>query len=107
MLAQNNDHDELHYVDAINWVVGTQTMAAAIGQAGIEKMQYHYPLGSGDHHYVDIYMADGVVSRIFNPSQIIFKDPNYEKGSYDTERADGCKDQTVEDSGSGPDKDTE
>lgn len=99
MIAHNNDNDALT-VDAINWLVGTQTMAAARNTPGIEDLRYHYPLGPGDHHYVDLHMQDGAVSRIFNPTQIVFKDPNYEAGGYDTERANGSEDH-VSDEGDG------
>ncbi len=102
MRAESYDLDDLK-VSAISWEIrDAQTeritsAAASADHPAVKKILYHPAASSTDAHYVDIYMETGVVQRIFNPTQVVF---NHEASSDDTERADGCEDQTEANSGS-------
>ena len=40
----------------------------------VSHMTYHAAAGEGDAHYVDVYLSDGTVERIFRPDAVRFND---------------------------------
>lgn len=44
----------------------------AVKSSEIVGMKYHKAMGDGDAHYVDCYMNDGSVVRVFRPDFVTF-----------------------------------
>ena len=47
-----------------------------VGMHQCKKIEYHPPRGEGDRHYVDIYLGNKKITRVFDISAIDF----YEEG---------------------------
>lgn len=49
-----------------------------VGQRSITKMEYHYPMGEGDKHFIDVYFQNGTMERFFDVLTIQFEKPESE-----------------------------
>jgi len=45
---------------------------AKTGTKAVVEILYHYPMGEGDKHYIDVKFDDGSMSREFNINSIDF-----------------------------------
>ena len=60
----------------VNWFYTDEGEAwerITVGYNGVEKIDYHEPVGEGDKHFIDVFGKDGCVSRHFNINSVEFE----------------------------------
>lgn len=54
-------------------VVDGESYVAVVGQDGVTEIRYHTPMGDGDRHFLDVYVAHKLKYREFNFTTIEFE----------------------------------
>jgi hypothetical protein len=62
---------EVEYVQA-NWINEAEYDNYDVEYEGIDKIEYHSPMGEGDKHYCDVIYSNGKIKRVFNLNAVVF-----------------------------------
>lgn len=73
MKAYLNDADNMEIASYIYNECDGNKYCAEVGKGNITEIRYHYPEGTGDHHFVDVYKNGELAYRDFNIDSICFK----------------------------------